>query len=139
MSPAPGTAPGSSRGSRLWFGSSGDDAESVAAVAMPPPTAEACPRVGWNSMRYRIATRPPNPTSEIAARMSTLALDVAGRTSLGALGALVAGAELVVCNDTSISHLAAAFELDPQRIPTRTRGRCVEHQFGWDDGLRVVM
>jgi hypothetical protein len=33
-------------------------------------------------------------------------VDVAGLTSLGALGALVDGARLVVCNDTGISHMA---------------------------------
>jgi ADP-heptose:LPS heptosyltransferase len=35
-------------------------------------------------------------------------LDLAGATSLGALGALVDGASLVVCNDTGISHVADA-------------------------------
>jgi ADP-heptose:LPS heptosyltransferase len=36
------------------------------------------------------------------------ALDLAGATSLGGLAALVARAQLVVCNDTGISHVAAA-------------------------------
>jgi ADP-heptose:LPS heptosyltransferase len=36
------------------------------------------------------------------------AADLAGRTSLGGLAALVERAALVVCNDTGISHVAAA-------------------------------
>lgn len=41
-------------------------------------------------------------------QMREKAVDASGRTSLGALGMLVAQARLVVCNDTGISHLAAA-------------------------------
>jgi ADP-heptose:LPS heptosyltransferase len=40
--------------------------------------------------------------------MHAPALDLSGKTSLGALAALVAQARLVVCNDTGISHVAAA-------------------------------
>lgn len=39
--------------------------------------------------------------------MHAPALDLCGRTDLGALAALVAQARLVVCNDTGISHVAA--------------------------------
>lgn len=44
----------------------------------------------------------------VRARMRAQPLDVAGRTSLGGLGALLAGASVVVTNDTGTSHLAAA-------------------------------
>ncbi len=40
--------------------------------------------------------------------MRTPALNLAGKTELGAFAALVAQARLVVCNDTGISHIAAA-------------------------------
>ena len=40
--------------------------------------------------------------------MRRRAIDLAGKTTLGALGALIEGAEALVCNDTSVSHIAAA-------------------------------
>lgn len=47
-------------------------------------------------------------TAAVANEMSEPAEDLAGRTSLGTLAALVAQAELVICNDTGMSHVAAA-------------------------------
>jgi ADP-heptose:LPS heptosyltransferase len=47
-------------------------------------------------------------TGAVLGAMTAPALHVAGATSLGGLAALVAHARLVVCNDTGISHIAAA-------------------------------
>ncbi len=46
--------------------------------------------------------------AEVVAEMEGRARSVAGRTSLGALAALVRDARLVACNDTGLSHVAAA-------------------------------
>jgi ADP-heptose:LPS heptosyltransferase len=49
-----------------------------------------------------------NLTMAVAQQMKTPAIDLAGRTSLGALAALISKAHLVVSNDTGISHVAVA-------------------------------
>jgi ADP-heptose:LPS heptosyltransferase len=48
--------------------------------------------------------------SRVAGRMLAPAVNLAGRTTLGGLAALVARARLVLANDTGISHIAAALK-----------------------------
>jgi len=45
---------------------------------------------------------------DVVRRMRRRATSLAGKTTLGALGALIADADALVCNDTSVSHIAAA-------------------------------
>jgi len=46
----------------------------------------------------------------VAQSMRAPAMNLAGKTSLGTLGVLLSGACLLVCNDTGISHVAAALQ-----------------------------
>jgi ADP-heptose:LPS heptosyltransferase len=50
-------------------------------------------------------------TQAVAARMKAPVVDLAGKTNLGALGVLFSRARLLVCNDTGVSHLAAALKI----------------------------
>lgn len=47
-------------------------------------------------------------TAAVAAGMTAPALDLAGKTDLGTSAAVIASARLLVCNDTGVSHVAAA-------------------------------
>ncbi len=47
----------------------------------------------------------------VSSAMASAHTTMAGRTSVGALGALLAGARLLVTNDTAPSHIAAALEV----------------------------
>jgi ADP-heptose:LPS heptosyltransferase len=47
----------------------------------------------------------------VASRMTAPALNLASSMSAGALGALIHGARILVCNDTGVSHIAAALRV----------------------------
>jgi ADP-heptose:LPS heptosyltransferase len=50
-------------------------------------------------------------TRRLAQAMTAPALDLGGQTGLGGLAALLSQAGLLVCNDTGVSHLAAALRV----------------------------
>lgn len=59
-------------------------------------------------------------TQTVASMMKAPSLNLAGRTSLGALAALLQDACLLVCNDTGVSHLAAALKVKSVAIFTKS-------------------
>lgn len=87
--------PGAQLPSRRW------PAERFAAVA------DKLAADGWQIAITGTAAEAPL-TGAVLGAMTSPALHFAGATSLGGLAALVGEARLVVCNDTGISHIAAA-------------------------------
>jgi ADP-heptose:LPS heptosyltransferase len=57
-------------------------------------------------------------TKEIEESLKGTSLNLAGKTELGALAALLHGANMVICNDTGISHLADALRVPSVVIST---------------------
>ena len=87
--------PGAQLPSRRW------PAERFARVA------DALARRGWQIAVTGTAAEVAI-TAAVLGAMSAPAAHLAGRTSLGTLTALVRRARLLVCNDTAVSHVAAA-------------------------------
>jgi ADP-heptose:LPS heptosyltransferase len=91
--------PGARLASRRW------PAERFAEVAA------ALTEAGWRVVLTGSASEVPlcdGIVQSLPEGMRVRTLNFAGRTSLGGLGALVGHARLVICNDTGISHVAAA-------------------------------
>jgi ADP-heptose:LPS heptosyltransferase len=87
--------------------------------------ADALAAAGWRVVLT--GSRDEQPlTQAVAAAMKAPVLDLAGRTSLGALAALLYGSRLLVCNDTGVSHLAAAL-----RVPSVVVFHLLSECEGW--------
>lgn len=89
-------------------------------------------------------------TQAVQDLMQAKPIDLAGRTSLGAVAALLSQARLLVCNDTGISHLAAALKVksvviftasDPNRWAPLNykRHRVVRAARRRDDSINAVL
>jgi ADP-heptose:LPS heptosyltransferase len=87
--------PGSSTAARRW------PAERFAAVA------DAIFDAGLRVVLTGTEAEAPVVTT-VASATTSRPIDLAGRTSLGGLAALLASARILVANDTGVSHLAAA-------------------------------
>lgn len=59
-------------------------------------------------------------TQTVASMMKAPSLNLAGRTNLGALAVLLQDARLLICNDTGVSHLAAALKTKSVAIFTKS-------------------
>ncbi|MDB5839494.1 MAG: ADP-heptose--LPS heptosyltransferase [Herminiimonas sp.] len=78
---------------------------------LPQRFAEVADRLAAGGLRIVLTGTAQESAITGAVRdcMKAPALDLTGRTGLGALAALIADARLLVCNDTGVSHIAAAF------------------------------
>jgi ADP-heptose:LPS heptosyltransferase len=77
---------------------------------LPQRFAEVADRLAGNGLQV-VLTGSADERDIVQAVMRAMqapALDMSGKTDLGALAALIAQARMVVCNDTGISHVAAA-------------------------------
>jgi ADP-heptose:LPS heptosyltransferase len=82
-------------------------------LALPARGSYVCVHAGsrlpsrrWPVMRF--AELADRVAEQVTRHMCAPVLDLTGHTDLGALAALVSEAALVVCNDTGMSHIAAA-------------------------------
>ena len=71
---------------------------------------------------------------DLAQDIGANAVSVAGETSLGSLAVLIAKSKLLICNDTGVSHVAAAMRAARSRAPPRP---CVRRSLPAVRALRV--
>lgn len=99
--------PGASTESRCW------QPEGFATVA------DAIAQMGYSIVLTGTASE-TNLTTTVASLMKAPSLNLAGRTSLGAASVLLRDSKLLICNDTGVSHLAAALKVNSVVIFTQS-------------------
>lgn len=99
--------PGASTSARRW------QSEGFAAIA--DALAQLGLRVVLTGSKQEVEL-----TQAVVKAMKAPSLNLAGRTSLGALAALLTESRLLVCNDTGVSHLAAALRVKSVVIFTQS-------------------
>jgi ADP-heptose:LPS heptosyltransferase len=128
--------PGASRSDRCWSTS--------AFAAVADHLAHRVDRVVLTGSAGESGT-----VAAVAAAMTARPINLTGRTSVGALGALLAAARIVVSNDTGVAHLAGAVETPSVTVFARSdrrrwavRGACHRgvhgHHGEWPDPEPVV-
>lgn len=99
--------PGASTESRCWH------PEGFARVA------DAIAQMGYSIVLTGTASE-TNLTTTVASLMKAPSINLAGRTSLGAASVLLRNSKLLICNDTGVSHLAAALKVNSVVIFTQS-------------------
>ena len=88
--------------------------------ARPELFARVADRLAGRGLRVVLTgTADERPLTQAVARAAAApAVDLAGQTPLGTLGALLQESRLLICNDTGVSHLAAALRVPSVVIST---------------------